>query len=81
MSDFTLLELLKGHARICPPQSLERYNKGMALIQNGRIEEGRKILSALAYDQLNYLYVEDDDDLGLSNFYEKLSNLLSKGWK
>lgn len=69
MSDFTPLELLKGHARICPPQVLEQYNKGVALVENGSVEEGVKLLRDIAFD-----YGEPTYDMPIWN--DKLIGLL-----
>lgn len=71
MSDFTPLEQLKAHARLCPPKSLEQYNKGVALIEGGNIAEGKRVLNDLAFDY-------DEPTYDMPHFNDKLLDLLTK---
>lgn len=71
MNDFTQLEQLKAHARMCPAKSLEQYNKGVALIKGGNITEGKKVLNDLAFDF-------DEPTYDMPDFNDKLLDLLTK---
>ena len=69
MNDFTQLEQLKAHARMCPAKSLEQYNKGVALIESGNIAEGHRVLNDLAFDH-------DEGVYNMPHFNDKLLDLL-----